>query len=205
MATQNVLERQFPGKRLQLKRDILQAALSCFNEQGLESTTIEQIRHRCDASVGNIYHHFGNKEGLIAALFFCALDDQADLRQQYLDKAMTVADGVSALVYSYLDWVTAEPEWARYQFQARSAVATGPKSEQLVQRNRLRNRQLRERLLEATGSSVLLRVPPDLLVALIIGQSENYARAWLSGRVSGAPNYYREQLARAAWASLEAC
>ena len=80
MATHEALERQFPGRRAHLKRHILHGALACFNEQGLEPTTIDQIRVRCDTSVGNIYHHFGNKDGLIAALFFCALDDQARLR-----------------------------------------------------------------------------------------------------------------------------
>lgn len=81
MATTDVLERHYPGRRVQLKRDILLAALACFNEHGLEPTTIEMVRLRCNTSVGNLYHHFGNKEGLVAALFFCALEDQARLRE----------------------------------------------------------------------------------------------------------------------------
>ena len=77
---QAVLERAYPGGRAQLKRRMLQGALACFNEHGIEPTTIEMILTRCDASVGNLYHHFGSKEGLVAALFFCALADQAALR-----------------------------------------------------------------------------------------------------------------------------
>jgi AcrR family transcriptional regulator len=203
LAIEDVLERQFPERRAQLKRHILQAALACFNEQGLEPTTIEQIRGRCDTSVGNIYHHFGNKDGLIAALFFCALADQARLREQYLGMAKTIEESVAALVYSYLDWVAAEPEFARFQFQSRSSVAKGPMAEELAERNRHRNRQMREWLTEPSGVAALGEVPVELLPSLIIGQAESYCRAWLSGRVLTPPDRFREPLAQASWASLQ--
>ncbi|MDO9178810.1 MAG: TetR/AcrR family transcriptional regulator [Agitococcus sp.] len=203
LAIQEVLERQFPGRRAQLKRHILQAGLACFNEQGLEPTTIEQIRERCETSVGNIYHHFGNKEGLIAALFFCALDDQARLRKHYLDMAKTAEAGVAALVHSYLDWVTAEPELARFQFQARSSVARGSMAAALAERNRQRNSQLRDWLSDPSRLAGLAQVPIELMPSLIIGQAESYCRAWLSGRVKTAPDHFREPLAHTAWASLQ--
>lgn len=200
-----MLERQYPGHRAQLKRDILSAALACFNEQGLEPATIEDIRTRCDTSVGNIYHHFGNKDGLIAALFFCALDDQERLRTDYLQAASGAEARVAALVYAYLDWVAIEPELARFQFYARSAVAQGPKAGELAERNRQRNRQVRDGLADPAQPDVLAAVPRELLPSLIIGQAESYCRAWLSGRVHPAPHQFRELLARAAWASLTAC
>jgi AcrR family transcriptional regulator len=107
METADLLERCYPGRRAELKRDIFRKALQLFNEQGIEATTIEMIRAECDTSVGAIYHHFGNKEGLVAALFFTALDDQAKLRDSYLADAQTTQAGVHALVHSYVDWV----EW----------------------------------------------------------------------------------------------
>lgn len=205
MATSDVLERQFPGRRAQLKREILSAALACFNEQGLEPTTILDIRTRCGTSVGNIYHHFGNKEGLIAALFFCVLDDQARLRETALQAAPSSEGGVAALVHTYVDWVTAEPELARFQFQARASVAKGPQAAALSERNRQRNRQIRDWLLRQLQAGELrLNVPGELVPSLIIGQAENYCRAWLSGRVQSPPTQFREPLARAAWASLQA-
>lgn len=128
LPTLDILTRQFPGHRASLKRTILATALACFNDHGLEATTIEMIRERCDTSVGNIYHHFGNKDGLIAALFLCALEDQAQLLADYLARARTAREGVAALVHSYVDWVSAQPEFARFQFMARTAVASGPRA-----------------------------------------------------------------------------
>ena len=70
MNNQSLLERRYSGRRAELKRVILTEALACFLEYGIETTTIEMIRERAQTSVGAIYHHFKNKEGLVAACIF---------------------------------------------------------------------------------------------------------------------------------------
>ena len=55
------------------------------------------------------------------------------------------------------------------------------------------------------GQQVLMakmHIPAELLLSLIIGSAESYARAWLSGRVKHSPNHYAALLAQAAWASI---
>ncbi len=199
-----VLERAYPGARAQLKRRMLAAALACFNEHGIEPTTIEMILARCEASVGNLYHHFGSKEGLVAALFFCALQDQGELIEAKLAKAQTTREGVAALVHSYVDWVTEQPELARFMFQARSAVSKGPHGAELQQRNRQRAKLVISWLAEPGRQGELKPWPQELLPSLIIGAAENYSRAWLSGRVKAAPAQHRAMLAEAAWLSVAA-
>ena len=50
------------------RRDaILEAALEAFDATG--ATAIEEVRRRSGASVGSIYHHFGNVDGVVAALY----------------------------------------------------------------------------------------------------------------------------------------
>ncbi|MFU2327913.1 TetR/AcrR family transcriptional regulator [Pseudomonas sp. NFX98] len=204
METSDLLERCYPGRRAELKRDIFRKALKLFNEQGIEATTIEMIRAECDTSVGAIYHHFGNKEGLVAALFFTALDDQARLRDSYLAEAQTTQAGVQALVHSYVDWVDSQPEWARFQYHARFAVTKGPLKDELATRNKARNKLLLEWLFNPERQEQLAGVPAELMLSLIIGQADSYCRAWLSGRVKGSPKAYRELLAEAAWRSVAA-
>ncbi|RZI85280.1 MAG: TetR/AcrR family transcriptional regulator [Rubrivivax sp.] len=197
-----VLERAHPGARAQLKRRILLGALACFNEHGIESTTIDMLKERCDASVGNLYHHFGSKEGLVAALFFSALEDQAALTEQGFAEADSLQAGVKSLVLAYVDWVTAQPELARFMFQARASVAKGPHALELKQRNRQRAKAWMAWFAQPDRSAQLRDWPPELLPSLIIGQSENYCRSWLSGRVKTSPLQYREMLAEAAWCSV---
>ena len=197
-----LLHRRFPHRRAELKRQILATALECFNRQGIEATTIEQIREGCGASVGALYHHFGNKEGVVAALFFAALEDQAELRERYLAKASCAREGVQALIGSYADWVDANPELARFQYQARYAVATGAAAAALDERNRARNRALRQWFAEPAQAGVFADFSAELLPSLIIGPVESYCRAWLAGRVRARPSAQREALAEAAWRSL---
>lgn len=202
MHSSDLLERTYPGRRSDLKRSILRTALSCFNTAGIEATTIEVIRAECDTSVGAIYHHFGNKEGLVAALFFAALDDQATLRDSYLDAAQNAEAGVLALVHSYIDWVDAQPDWARFVLQGRFAVSTGPFKEELVERNKQRNKKLFDWMRTDGRGEQFSHIPAELLLSLIIGQTENYSRAWLSQRVKNSPKHYREMLGIAAWRSI---
>ena len=203
MRSTDLLERVFPGRRGELKRAILRQALLSFNAQGIEATTIEAIRSECGASVGAVYHHFQSKEGVVAALFFAALDDQERLREEHLRNAASAEQGIHALVYSYLDWVEEQPEWARFLFQARSAVSTGPQKTELASRNKALNKKLYAWMSSLSGMEALLHIPAELLPSLIIGPSESYSRAWLSNRVRKSPKHYREMLAKAAWDSVK--
>ena len=203
MNESSILERRFPGRRAILKREILEGALASFNEFGIEMTTIETIKARCETSVGAIYHHFGNKEGLLSALFFTAMDDQHDYFRHHIEKANTLEEVVSSIVISYLDWVVEHPEWARFQYQARTSVAKGPYHQELAERNSQQFQALREKFLQVESQCSDILQPFELLPSLIVGASENYCRAWLSGRVRTPPSEFRSQLADAAWRSVQ--
>jgi AcrR family transcriptional regulator len=88
------------------KQEILDAALRGFADKGLAGTTVEEVRRRSGASVGSIYHHFGDKEGIAAALYVAALGDY----QEGLLAVLAAADDdpqrtVEALVRHHLRWV----------------------------------------------------------------------------------------------------
>ena len=69
------------------RQDILNAALACAVDGGVDAVSIDGVRARCGASVGSIYHHFGNKDGIVAALFFDIFHDQSRSVQAQLDAA----------------------------------------------------------------------------------------------------------------------
>lgn len=185
------------------RSDILQAALACFQEVGIEATSIEMVRQRSQSSVGSIYHHFGSKEGIVAALFFDVLDAQTNSMAQALSKASTAPDGVRALVLGYVDWVTHEPDRARYMFRARSLVAQGPQAEQLKQRAQQRNAALLAWFEPHRQAGTLIDVPCSLMPALVLGPAQSYCRAWLHASDGmPAPSLFREALADAAWRAV---
>ncbi len=49
-------------------RKVLKAALALFSRQGFRATTMRRIAQKAGVSVGNLYHHFGGKEQILAVL-----------------------------------------------------------------------------------------------------------------------------------------
>lgn len=200
---QQLLERLYPQRRSLLKRQILLDALSCFLEYGLDATSIEMIRDKSESSVGAIYHHFKNKEGIIAALVFAALDDQAQLRDQYLDNAQSLKEVLDALIYSYVDWVSDQPHFAKFLMFAHFSVVQSEHRPLLNEKNKIRNQKIVSYISAYNDARLLKSVPSELMMSLVIGATESYCRAWLSEKVLTNPNVYRENLAQAAWDSLQ--
>ena len=97
---------------------------------------------------------------------------------------------------------TINPEIA--ELRPGHAVANGPHKDELLTRNKQRNRQLTEWMSDEGRREAFSHIPAELLLSLIIGSAESYARAWLSGRVKKSPKDYAQLLAQAAWASINA-
>ena len=198
-----------PAEPTDRRHDILQAALACAVEgSGVEAVSIEHLRARCGASVGSIYHHFGSKEGVVAALFLEVFTDQSKSVQAQLDAAVGAQAGVQALVTGYLDWVVAQPGRARFLFQARSPVAGGPHAGELQRAAQARQQALLAWCAPHRTSGALRDLPCELLPSLVMGPVQSYCRAWLSGlQAQGAlpsPASYRSALADAAWRAVRA-
>ncbi|WP_027995901.1 TetR/AcrR family transcriptional regulator [Simplicispira psychrophila] len=188
------------------RQDILDAALACATAHGVDALSIEHLRAHCGASVGSIYHHFGNKEGVVAALFFDIFKAQSRSVQAQLDAAVDAQGGVRALVTGYLDWVVAQPAQARFLFQARNPVATGPRAPDLVLAAQQRHQALRTWFEPHRASGAVRSLPCELLPSLVMGPVQSYCRAWLAAPdglgALPSPDTYREELAAAAWRAV---
>jgi AcrR family transcriptional regulator len=201
-AADRLLERAFPDIRQASRRSVLRHALSLFNANGVEATTIDDLKRASGQSVGTIYHHFKNKEGVVGALFFVAFDDQSRAiaeRIQGLDDGHAVVD---ALIQAYAEWITAQPECAHFVFLARETVAQGPFGDDLHQRLLDRYRPIDDVLAREAEAGRVLPLPADLVPSLVLGPLEFYARGWLAGRRQAAPADHAARFATAAWRSL---
>lgn len=179
---------------------ILDAALACVGERGIQGTTIEAIRERSGVSVGSLYHHFGGRQAILAALFIEGVNDFGERALAALTPDGSLEDGVSALVCAYLDWVTEKPDWARFLLSARPLVereAAGA----LRERNRVWFRALRDWLERWPETRALAR-RPVLALAWIFGPAEYLARLWLDGVLPGNPLDHVDELAGAAVSAL---
>jgi AcrR family transcriptional regulator len=201
-------------ERRDRRQDILDAALTCFNERGIEATSIDTIRVYADASTGSIYHHFGDKLGIAAALYMSLLEEYQAHAHAVLLHARTAEEGVRAVVYAYVDWAAANKEKTRFLLYNR-AVATHHMQVD-VQTNLQADVQIDaqaatpRRFLNTAlawfephiASGDLKALPRECYPSLMIGAAQDYARLWLSGRVKTSIRTQREVLADAAWNAL---
>ena len=201
-APDRLLASVFPEPRQASRRSVLRHALALFNENGVEATTIDDLRRASGQSVGTIYHNFKNKEGVVAALFFVLFDDQSRAIAQCIEG---VADGhavVDALISAYTAWITAQPEGAHFVFLARDSVAQGPHAPDLRQRLLARYGPIDAVLAQDAAAGRIQPLPADLIPALVLGATEFYARGWLAGRRQATPASHAPRFAIAAWRSL---
>ena len=186
------------------KDEILQAALACVTEVGVDATTIEMIRDRSGASIGSLYHHFGNKERIIAALYLAGTAQYAELLEQGFARADSAEACVKLLVTSYIDWVVANPDWARFVLHSRSRVEAGEMGEQLREANREHFQRIFAALSRYREEGLFKAMPVDCFASVIIGPTHDLSRNWLAGRTQTQLADCRELLAQLAWDSVRA-
>ncbi|GLK89613.1 TetR/AcrR family transcriptional regulator [Pseudomonas turukhanskensis] len=186
------------------KDDILQAALALFTEIGVDATTIEMIRDRSGASIGSLYHHFGNKERIIGALYLAGTGEYAAMLELGFKEAKSAKDCVKLLVTSYIDWVIANPDWARFVLHSRGRVEAGEMGDQLREANREHFARILEALAGYREQGLFREMPADCFASVVIGPTHDFARNWLAGRALTEFAGCRELLAQIAWESVRA-
>jgi AcrR family transcriptional regulator len=174
---------------------ILTAALHRFVRHGYTATTVEDICRDSGASVGSVYHHFGGKDRIAAALY---VDSLAAYQAGFLATLRVHDDaraGVEALVRHHLGWVRDHPDVARFLLAVGETEVVAAAASVLRRRNRAFFVAVGEWF---AGHPELPDLPPDLLEPLLLGPAQEFARHWLAGRATTTPERAAEVLAAAA-------
>ncbi|HTE54594.1 MAG TPA: helix-turn-helix domain-containing protein [Kofleriaceae bacterium] len=190
-----------PHLRGARRGEILDAALACFTARGVDATTIADIRERAGATTGSIYHFFAGKDALLGALYVDALRSYRAPLLARLARARSGRSAVRGIVEHTLDWVGAHPDAARFLFDARRSPAVTAVEADIRAGNRELFRGVRQHL-DRLGVAAGRRMPPDLLVAILIGPVMSFAREHLAGHALSDLGRARRTLADAAWAAV---
>lgn len=186
------------GKRLDRRRNILDAALQCFNEHGVEAAAIGDICTRADASVGSVYHHFGSKEGIVHALLAEGLRSNMQFLEPNLRRARSARQGVHAVIHSLVEWVAAHPDWARFIY-ANLGKSHGAGNTALAAVNAEYAQLIDAFFAPHLKAGAFRRLPRECWAPLVLGPVHDYARRWLNGQVKTAIAVHADVFADAAW------
>lgn len=184
------------------REEILGAALQAFTEKGFAGATIEDVRNRSGASTGSIYHHFGGKEGLAAALYVEGLRDYQRGFLRELRRRHGAEDVVKGVIRYHLRWIARNADLARFIFHRHETEVRAQTEQPLAQLNRRLFAEASALLEPYFESGALRRLPLDVFNAVLVGPSQEFARHWLAGRTKTSIKTAERELADAAWQAL---
>lgn len=143
---------------------LLVTARRVFSELGYADTSMDDLTAQAGLTRGALYHHFGDKKGLLAAVVG-QLDAEMDQRLQAIsDTATNEWEGFCARCQAYLQ-MAQEPQIQRIVLRDARAVLGGASPDS--QRDCVASMQrLLERLMD---SGVVARADPQALASLIYG------------------------------------
>jgi AcrR family transcriptional regulator len=180
----------------------LKAALECFTQFGIDSTTVEDICRESRASIGSLYHHFGSKEGVASGLFIDGIKRlNADLLRK-LNRCRSAEAGVRVVVTQYCDWVTRHAALARYLLNSRDIAFADEARKELQRIHREHITAVFQWFAPFVAKGEMKRLPPDTYVPIISGPIQDYTRHWLSGRTQTSPSKVKHVFADAAWNAM---
>ena len=184
------------------RREILEAALACFTEKGIEGTAIEDICLRAGASVSSVYHLFGNKAGIAAALYLDSLQAFQMSVCRQLKPTLGAREGVLAFVAAHIKWAEKNHARANFLQASRHTGSVAAHAEAIRALNRSFSEAIGSWAQQHIASGQLRTMPADLFIAQLLGPTQEYVRGRLAGRPSAALKLAIEMLGESAWRAL---
>ncbi len=183
------------------KREILLAALDCFDASGVELTTIGDIQKAAGCSVGSLYHHVGSKEGVAEALWLSLIEEFNGSMLKRMRRAKGGEAAVRSVVLAYVAFSVRFPKSMRY-LNARDIDFSAAGNE--------RKQALHREYIEAVfnffapfaRNGEIAQLPLHAYVPLISGPIESYVRRWLAGEAPS-PRKVESLFADAAWNAVK--
>ena len=183
------------------RESVLTAALGCFTDLGLKTTTIQDIRRAAGCSIGSLYHHFGSKEGIAEELF---IDGMKKFHSGLLDKVSqqkSARSSVKAVVFFYSEWVTQNQTLAQY-LHSRDIDFSREGLNRIKDLHSEQITQTFEWFAPFVQSREMRRLPLECYIPIICGPVQEYTRRWLSDPLKQTPLDLQGVFADAAWRAI---
>ena len=162
------------------RASLLVTARKVLAEHGYADTSMDDLTAQAGLTRGALYHHFGDKKGLLAAVV-AQIDDEMDARLQAIsDGAEDAWQGFRQRCHAYLQ-MALEPEIQRIVLRDARAVLGGASPDS--QRHCLQSMQGLIAALMAQGT--VTPADPQALASLIYGSLAE-AAFWIAEGANGA-------------------
>lgn len=106
-----------PANKIQAQ--ILSATLSLFTRKGYFNTSVHDIARESEVSIGSIYHHFKDKEGVASALYNNLIDRMDAELTQIMQDSQSAHDRCRAVIELLFDITEHEPDVMEFMLYAK--------------------------------------------------------------------------------------
>lgn len=130
------------------------------------------------------------------------LRDFRDSLETRLAGAGNLKDAVHALINANIDWIVANPDWARFVFNHRMVLVPADREQAFIEETAAATQKWWADVLALPGAEDLAARKSPVYASVLSGPVHDYARHWLEGRRKKSPAELREQFAQAALAGL---
>jgi AcrR family transcriptional regulator len=184
------------------RQAILDAALELFARRGLRATSMEDICAASGASNGSVYHHFGSKEGIAAALYAEAIADYQRGAAEVFRGANTAEAGFRGCVRQFLEWVRDHRDLAWLMLAVENSDVRALAADAVSALNDQFLRGVNDWMADRAAAGDLPDVPRDVLLPALLGPARRYTELWLAGTARTPIDDAADLLADLAWRGL---
>jgi AcrR family transcriptional regulator len=103
-----------------LRQLVLEAAVAAMREHGVDGLSMRDVARRAGVSHQAPYHHFGDREGILAALVEEGFRVLSERLEQALDEPGASRACLTRAVTAYVDFALERPEAFRLMFRSDS-------------------------------------------------------------------------------------
>ena len=97
------------NSRMNTSDQIRGVALTLFSQKGYFNTSVHDIVRTSGLSIGSVYHHFGDKEGVARAIYHQLLDQVDAAIESIHQQHQTAHDRCRAIISMMFEMVEADP------------------------------------------------------------------------------------------------
>jgi AcrR family transcriptional regulator len=182
---------------------ILQAALTCFLQDGYEQATIARIRERSGVSNGALFHHFRSKEAIADTLHVEGISSfQEGLWELVHRRPRSLRSAVHDVIAHQMRWIEEHADLARFVYIRGHLEWDSPAGHQVASLNRDLANAMREWMRPSIQSGEIRTSSMLVITAIVSGPAHALAQRWLAGHCDRPPSEFVDELSLAAWAGL---
>ncbi|MGY2031185.1 TetR/AcrR family transcriptional regulator [Nocardia gipuzkoensis] len=188
---------------MRTRERILAEATEQLLAKGYPAFTVAGVRDRLGLSSGSMFHAFGSKAELAAAVYVAGMLDYQRAVLDRLDApGIDAEQAIRAMLAAHLGWVEDHRELARFLFATLPDEVARSAEPELAQHNRTFFGALERRYDELLATADVGGDGYPVAHAICVGPAQEYCRQWVRGRVPAPPRTLTATFQDAAAAAL---